>query len=75
MAMDFKSIPLIDISPLLEKWDHPNVAQDEGVAQVVRQLDQACRHAGLFYVKGHGIPISLMEEIKSVNARIFSSTL
>lgn len=34
----------------MEKWDHPNVAQDEGVAQVVRQLDHACRHAGFFYV-------------------------
>lgn len=39
-----------DVSPLLEKWDHPNITQDEGVAQVVRQLDQACREAGFFYV-------------------------
>nr|GMC97066.1 probable 2-oxoglutarate-dependent dioxygenase At3g49630 [Ipomoea batatas]GMD00949.1 probable 2-oxoglutarate-dependent dioxygenase At3g49630 [Ipomoea batatas] len=50
MATDFKSIPLIDVSPLVDKWDHPNIAQDEGVAEVVRQLDQACREAGFFYV-------------------------
>lgn len=36
-----------DISPLLEKWDHPNVAQDESIARVVRQ-DQACKEAGFF---------------------------
>lgn len=39
-----------DISALLEKWDDPNMDQDQGVAQVVRQLDQACREAGFFYV-------------------------
>ncbi|KAJ8546185.1 hypothetical protein K7X08_018768 [Anisodus acutangulus] len=71
MATDFKSIPLIDMSPLLEKWDHPDMAQDEGVGQVVRQLDQACREAGFFYVKGHGIPVSLMKEIKSITREYF----
>ncbi|MCD7455523.1 hypothetical protein HAX54_028507 [Datura stramonium] len=71
MATDFKSIPLIDVSPLLEKWDHPNIGQDEGVAQVVRQLDQACREAGFFYVKGHGVPVSLMKEIKSITREYF----
>lgn len=71
MATDFKFIPLIDVSPLLEKWDHPNIAQDEGVAQVVKQLDQACRDAGFFYVKGHGIPVSLMKEIKNIAREYF----
>ncbi|KAM3363476.1 putative 2-oxoglutarate-dependent dioxygenase isoform X1 [Capsicum galapagoense] len=71
MATDFKSIPIIDVSPLLEKWDHPNVAQDEGVAQVVRQLDQACREAGFFYVKGHGIDVYLMNEIKNITREFF----
>ncbi|PHT57034.1 putative 2-oxoglutarate-dependent dioxygenase [Capsicum baccatum] len=87
MATDFKSIPIIglnsfsvsvftsmfgrDVSPLLEKWDHPNIAQDEGVAQVVRQLDQACREAGFFYVKGHGIDVYLMNEIKNITREFF----
>ncbi|XP_027770856.1 probable 2-oxoglutarate-dependent dioxygenase At3g50210 isoform X3 [Solanum pennellii] len=71
MATDFKFIPLIDVSPLLEKWDHPNITQDEGVAQVVRQLDQACREAGFFYVKGHGIPDSLMKDIKNIAREYF----
>ncbi|MCD7455004.1 hypothetical protein HAX54_026732 [Datura stramonium] len=48
-----------------------NIGQDEGVAQVVRQLDQACREAGFFYVKGHGVPVSLMKEIKSITREYF----
>ncbi|KAL6572984.1 hypothetical protein OROHE_002460 [Orobanche hederae] len=71
MATDFKSIPLIDISPLMEKWDDPNMAQDKGVAEVVRQLDRACREAGFFYVEGHGIPNSLINEIRSISRRFF----
>ncbi|KAK6151197.1 hypothetical protein DH2020_016129 [Rehmannia glutinosa] len=71
MATDFKSIPLIDISPLVEKWDDPNMAQDKGVVEVVRKLDQACREAGFFYVKGHGIPYSLVEEIRSISRQFF----
>ncbi|KAL0332199.1 UNVERIFIED_CONTAM: putative 2-oxoglutarate-dependent dioxygenase [Sesamum calycinum] len=71
MATDFKSIPLIDISPLVEKWDDPNLAKDEGVAEVVRQLDRACREAGFFYVKGHGIRDSLVKDIRSVSRQFF----
>lgn len=71
MGTDFKSIPLIDIGPLVEKWDDPNMAEDTGVAEVVRQLDQACREAGFFYVKGHGIPDSLIKEIRSISRMFF----
>ncbi|KAL8473049.1 hypothetical protein ACS0TY_030043 [Phlomoides rotata] len=71
MATDFRSIPLIDITSLVEKWNHPNMAQHEGVAEVVRQLDRACREAGFFYVKGHGIPCSLIEEIRSISRQFF----
>lgn len=39
-----------DISPLLAKSDDPRMGEDPGVAEVVRQLDQACRVAGFFYV-------------------------
>lgn len=71
MATDFKSIPIIDISVLLEKWDEADMAQDEGVTQVVRQLDEACREAGFFYVKGHGIPDSLTKDVRSTARKFF----
>ncbi|KZV40583.1 putative 2-oxoglutarate-dependent dioxygenase, partial [Dorcoceras hygrometricum] len=72
MATNFKSIPLIDIRPLVEKWDVPNMSQDEGVAKVVQQLHQACREAGFFYVKGHGIPDALLTEVRAIAHLFFN---
>uniref|UniRef100_A0A516IJH3 Fe2OG dioxygenase domain-containing protein n=1 Tax=Turnera subulata TaxID=218843 RepID=A0A516IJH3_9ROSI len=71
MATDFKSLPIIDIGPLVEKWDDPKMAQDPGVCEVVQQLDKACKEAGFFYVKGHGIPDSLIKEVKDVTHNFF----
>ncbi|CBI21378.3 hypothetical protein VitviT2T_010982 [Vitis vinifera] len=71
MATDFKSIPIIDVAPLLAKSDDPEMAQDPGVSSVVRQLDQACRESGFFYVKGHGIPDSLLKEVKELIRKFF----
>ncbi|KAJ0096913.1 hypothetical protein Patl1_28636 [Pistacia atlantica] len=71
MATDFKSIPIIDISPLLANCDDPNMGEDPGVRKVVTQLDQACREAGFFYVKGHGIPESLIKEVKNISHQFF----
>ncbi|OWM82159.1 hypothetical protein CDL15_Pgr001733 [Punica granatum] len=45
--------------------------KDPGVAEVVRQLDRACREAGFFYVKGHGIPDSLIREVRTVSHKFF----
>ncbi|XP_050365797.1 probable 2-oxoglutarate-dependent dioxygenase At3g50210 [Argentina anserina] len=71
MATDFKSIPIIDIGPLLAKCDDPKMDQDPGVAYVVKQLDQACKEAGFFYVKGHGIPETLLKEVKNLTRKFF----
>ncbi|KAH0995804.1 hypothetical protein GBA52_019668 [Prunus armeniaca] len=71
MATDFKSIPIIDIGPLLAKCDDPKMGQDSGVAQVVKQLDQACKEAGFFYVKGHGIPETLLKQVKNLTRKFF----
>lgn len=71
MATDFKTIPIIDVSALLAKFDDPNMAEDLGVSEVVTQLDQACREAGFFYVKGHGIPDSLIKDVRNVTHKYF----
>ncbi|KAK9112687.1 hypothetical protein Scep_020206 [Stephania cephalantha] len=71
MPSDFKSIPLINISPFLAKCDDPDVAEDGGVREVVRQLDEACREIGFFYVKGHGIPDSLLKEVRDLTRNFF----
>ncbi|KAE8693327.1 putative 2-oxoglutarate-dependent dioxygenase [Hibiscus syriacus] len=71
MTTDFKSIPVIDVGPLVTKGDDLKMGQDPGVREVVKQLDRACRETGFFYVKGHGVPQSLMNEVKDVTHRFF----
>ncbi|XP_076898445.1 homoarginine-6-hydroxylase 2-ODD-C23.1-like [Bidens hawaiensis] len=71
MSTNFQSIPLIDISPLVAKCDDPNAMDDEDVAQVVTLLDRACRDAGFFYVKGHGIPDSLIKDFRDITHYFF----
>ncbi|GAV87858.1 2OG-FeII_Oxy domain-containing protein/DIOX_N domain-containing protein, partial [Cephalotus follicularis] len=72
MATDFKSLPIIDVSPLLAKCDDPKMSEDPGVCQVVQQLHHACRDAGFFYVKGHGIHNSLIKEVKNETHKFFA---
>ncbi|WZZ17012.1 hypothetical protein YC2023_110101 [Brassica napus] len=71
MATDFKSLPVIDISPLLLKCDDPDMAEDPGVIQVVQQLDRACRDAGFFYVIGHGISEDLIKKVREITREFF----
>ncbi|XP_031478763.1 2-oxoglutarate-dependent dioxygenase 33-like [Nymphaea colorata] len=71
MATDFKSIPIIDVAPLLAKCGDPNMAEDSGVLEVVRQLDRACKEIGFFYVKGHGIPDSIYKGVRDATRSFF----
>ncbi|CAL0312840.1 unnamed protein product [Lupinus luteus] len=71
MATDFSSIPIINISALLAKSDDPKMGEDPCVLEVVRQLDKACTEAGFFYVKGHGIPETLLGAVKDITRRFF----
>lgn len=71
MGSDFKTIPIIDVSPLLEKSNDPKMSEDEGVVKVVKELDNACKEAGFFYVKGHGIPDQLIHEAREVTREFF----
>ncbi|OMP01944.1 Isopenicillin N synthase [Corchorus olitorius] len=71
MTTDFKYIPIIDVGPLVAKGDDLKMYQDEEVREVVKQLDKACKETGFFYVKGHGIPESLIKEVKDVTHKFF----
>ncbi|XP_074264209.1 homoarginine-6-hydroxylase 2-ODD-C23-like [Silene latifolia] len=75
MATDFTCIPIIDISCLVEKWNDANMDEDGGVLNLVRQLDEACRLAGFFYVKGHGIPDTLLKEVRDITRQFFYQPL
>ncbi|KAL9245807.1 hypothetical protein vseg_019414 [Gypsophila vaccaria] len=71
MATNFTSIPIIDISALVEKSNDASMSEDAALWEVVRQLHDACRQAGFFYVKGHGIPNSLLKEVKDITRQFF----
>ncbi|KAG1358960.1 putative 2-oxoglutarate-dependent dioxygenase [Cocos nucifera] len=71
MGSDFKTIPVIDIGPLVEKIDDPKMANDPEVKEVIRMLDKACKDAGFFYVKGHGIADSLVKEVRDITHKFF----
>ncbi|KAJ4792542.1 2-oxoglutarate (2OG) and Fe(II)-dependent oxygenase superfamily protein [Rhynchospora pubera] len=72
MGSDFKTIPIIDISPLVAKIDDPKLAASNDVMEVVRQLDEACKEAGFFYVKGHGVPDSMIKEVREITRSFFA---
>ncbi|XP_042395732.1 2-oxoglutarate-dependent dioxygenase 33-like isoform X1 [Zingiber officinale] len=72
MGSDFHTIPIIDISGYLEKIDDPVMVDDKELQDVVRQLDKACKEAGFFYVKNHGIPDSLVKGVKDVTRTFFN---
>ncbi|KAJ4816366.1 2-oxoglutarate (2OG) and Fe(II)-dependent oxygenase superfamily protein [Rhynchospora pubera] len=72
MGSDFKTIPIIDVSPLVAKIDDPKSTTSDDLLEVVRQLDKACKEAGFFYVKGHGVPDSLIREVREISRSFFA---
>lgn len=55
------SLPIVDVGPLVAGGDPVPVA---------RAIDRACREAGFFYLRGHGINADLSERVAR-EARIF----
>ncbi|CAM6094241.1 unnamed protein product [Calypogeia fissa] len=69
----FTSIPIIDIEPLVTT--RLDVAHDIGnpkVINVVKEIDDACKNVGFFYVKGHGVPPDLLDDVREVGREFFN---
>ena len=62
-SLDFNEIPAIDLSGFLDGTDKRGVADRIGVA---------CRDIGFFYVTGHGIPATRVEETFAQCRRFFA---
>jgi isopenicillin N synthase-like dioxygenase len=60
------SLPVIDMTPLFQREAR---AERRDVA---RAIELACRDTGFFYVKGHGIPATLIDELHSASHRFFA---
>jgi isopenicillin N synthase-like dioxygenase len=58
-------IPVIDLAPFL----HGTPAQRAAIA---RQIGDACRNIGFFYIINHGVPASLIAETFEQSKRFFS---
>jgi len=57
-------LPVIDVSPL---WSGDSAA----VADVARQVGEASRTIGFFYIAGHGVPPAQLAEVYTQSARFF----
>ena len=60
-------LPIINISSFLD--DQSSL---EGRKVVGKQVDQACRHSGFFYLTGHGLEESEMSEIRDIANEFFA---
>ena len=57
-------IPLIDLS---QQFKNPDAE-----IRIAGQIDLACRHSGMFAVRGHGIPETVIEHCWQVSPQYFS---
>ena len=58
-------LPVIDMAPLFRRDDAA------GRAGVAREIENACRRYGFFYVKGHGIGDALLARLDSASRTFF----
>ncbi|THU01993.1 isopenicillin N synthase family oxygenase [Lampropedia puyangensis] len=67
------SLPIIDISALVASAtaSQANINHD-AVANVAKQINQACREHGFFYVSNHGIAQSLIDALDSQSRAFFA---
>ncbi|EGC34533.1 hypothetical protein DICPUDRAFT_92205 [Dictyostelium purpureum] len=59
-------LPIIDIS---------NLQTEAGKKIIAKEIHDACKEFGFFYIRGHGIEESLIENLESVASRFFSLPL
>jgi len=58
-------IPLIDFAPFLD-------GTPAARAEIARQIGEACRNIGFFYITGHGVPETLIAETYAETKRFFN---
>ncbi|MGI8757624.1 MAG: isopenicillin N synthase family dioxygenase [Acidimicrobiales bacterium] len=59
-------VPVIDIAPLATDRDDP------GIDHVAWAIDRACRDLGFFVVSGHGVSISLLDDLDRAARTFFA---
>lgn len=64
-ALDFDNIPIIDVSVI----SSPN---HEDHLKLASEIYTACTNVGFFYIKNHGIPEELVQELHAAARRFFN---
>ena len=59
------ALPLIDLAPFL-------AGEPGSITEVARQIGEACRSVGFFYLAGHGIAEALIEEVFALSRQFFA---
>ena len=65
-----KTIPVIDISPLLATTLNRTLYDN-----TITAIGNACRHIGFFYVSNHNVPIELIENLFTLSKLFFAQNL
>jgi isopenicillin N synthase-like dioxygenase len=71
MTAEVKSLPIIDISPLIEGAK----ADASAKRNVAEQIGSACRALGFFYVVGHGVSEPLQQQLEKLSHEFFARPL
>ncbi len=64
MITPLRSLPVIDIAPLLERG-----RRRDGVA---REIERACRDTGFFYIAGHGVDADVVARLDRASRAFFA---
>jgi isopenicillin N synthase-like dioxygenase len=64
MDETFSQVPVIDISPL--------IAQNARRYETAKQIGEACRDCGFFYITGHGVEEALPQTLTELSRRFFA---
>ena len=67
MSEEQTSLPIIDVSSLLA----PN-SNESSVRETATRIHEACRDWGFFYVKNHGVPLPLLDELVQFSRQFFA---
>ncbi|NTX05827.1 isopenicillin N synthase family oxygenase [Myxococcus sp. CA040A] len=59
-------LPVIDMSPLFD------ASPSEARKRVAREIEQACRDTGFFYVSGHGVSDEVLARLEEESHRFFA---
>lgn len=59
------SLPIIDLAPMLD-------GQPGGLENVAAKIGEAARSIGFFYVKNHGVPLDLIDDLYAIAERFFA---